>query len=322
MKFDVIVNPAGAGGKTAAFWKKWEPCFSGAAYEVHYSTKEQGIFEITQELTSQGNDVNLVIVGGDGSMNEAVNGIADFSHVKLGLLPCGSANDLAKDIGMQEDMAAQIRTILQGETVRSIDVGEVILHNQSCRIDPRTKIADEAEIQEERRLRFNVSAGLGWDAEICRCVDVSPMKQPLNKLHLGKLIYIAEAIRTVFAMNTFHCDVQADGKTLHYDRCVFCALMNHRFEGGGFMFGPHAKNSDGILDLCAVNDVTPIDFFRMFPKAYKGKQFESRFAFEERCKEYHFRTDRPVWVHTDGEAPCMSSDITVHLLKEKLNLLF
>ena len=91
MKFDIIVNPAGAGGKTAAFWKQWEPSFSGVEYEVHFSSKEHGIKEITQELTSQGRDVNLVIVGGDGSMNEAVNGIADFSHVRLGLLPCGSA---------------------------------------------------------------------------------------------------------------------------------------------------------------------------------------------------------------------------------------
>ncbi|MBR2677553.1 MAG: YegS/Rv2252/BmrU family lipid kinase [Solobacterium sp.] len=322
MKFEIIVNPAGAGGKTAKFWKQWEPCFSGAEYEVHFSSKEHGIREITQELTSQGRDVNLVIVGGDGSMNEAVNGIADFSHVRLGLLPCGSANDLAADIGMHESMEQQIKTILQGKTVRSIDVGEVVLHNQSCRIDPITKAADPTEIREEKRMRFNVSAGIGWDAEICRTVDISPMKQPLNRIHLGKLIYIAEAIRTVFAMNTFRCDIEAEGKTLSFDRCVFCALMNHRFEGGGFMFGPHAKNDDGILDLCAVNDVTPLKFFAMFPKAYKGRQFETRHAFEKRCAEFHFHTDRPVWVHTDGEVSCMSSDVTIHLLKERLNLLF
>ena len=322
MKFDIIVNPAGAGGKTSAFWSQWESGFSSVEYEVHYSSKEHGIKEITQELTRQDRDVNLVIVGGDGSMNEAVNGIVDFSHVRLGLLPCGSANDLANDIGMQKDMELQIRTILQGETRRSIDVGEVILHNQCSRIDPKTKEEDPTVIQEEKRIRFNVSAGIGWDAEICRCVDISPMKQSLNRLHLGKLIYIAEAIRTVFAMNTFRCDIQADDKTFSLDRCVFCALMNHRFEGGGFMFGPHARNDDGILDLCAVNDVTPLKFFAMFPMAYKGRQFETRYASEERCREYHFRTDRPVWVHTDGEISCKSSDVTIHLLNEKLNLLF
>ncbi|MBR3345511.1 MAG: hypothetical protein IKG37_00375 [Solobacterium sp.] len=322
MKFDVLVNPGGAGGKTLAFWKEIESCFNGVDYEVHFSTLDHGISAITNELTSQSREVNLILVGGDGSMNEAVNGIADFSRVRLGLIPSGSANDLAKDIDIAGDTRQQISTILEGTTKRSIDVGEVILHNRSSVIDPLTLEEDPHTYQDETRLRFNVSAGIGWDAEICRCVQVSPLKKVLNRIHLGKLIYIAEAVRTVFAMNTFHCDVKADEKPLTYDRCVFCAVMNHKYEGGGFMFGPHARNDDGILDLCAVNDVTPFDFFRMFPKAYKGKQFESRFAFETRASSFRFKNDRPVWVHTDGEISCKSSDVTIHLQKEKLNLLF
>ena len=322
MKFDVVVNPVGAGGKAPAFWKECEPYFKDADYEVHFSRRDHGIGAITQELTSQDRDVNLILVGGDGSMNEAVNAIADFDRVRLGLLPCGSANDLAKDIGVADTIPEQIQRILEGKTRRSIDVGEVILHNRSSVVDPLTLQEDPALRTDELRLRFNVSAGLGWDAEICRCVQISPLKKPFNRIHLGKLIYIAEAIRTVFAMHTFHCEGEADGQLLSYQNCVFCAFMNHKYEGGGFQFGPHAKNDDGILDLCAVSDVTPLDFFRMFPKAYKGRQFESRFAAETRAASFHFRTDRPVWVHTDGEISCKSSDVTVQLQKEKLKLLF
>ena len=123
-------------------------------------------------------------------------------------------------------------------------------------------------------------------------------------------------------MNTFRCEIEANGETISYPRCVFGAFMNHRFEGGGFMFGPNAKNNDGILDLCAVNDITAADFFKMFPLAYKGRQFETEYCFERRASSFRVRTDKPVWIHTDGEVVCRSNDLTVRLLEEKLNLLF
>ncbi len=316
MTFEIVVNPAGAGGRGKGTWESLEPMFQGTEYNVHYSSEDRSIREIVHDLTSQGRPVNLVILGGDGSMNEAVNGIADFSLVRLGLIPSGSANDLAKDIGVAPTAEEQVARILRGEAVRSIDVGEVILHNWQ---DPDNGLGPT---EGEQRMRFNVSCGVGWDAEICYWADHSPMKKTLNRLRLGKLIYIAEAIRTVFGMDPFECRVNAGDQTGVLDKCVFCAVMNHRFEGGGFMFGPHAKNDDRILDMCAVNDISVPAFFMMFPKAYQGKHFESDYAYEVRAEEFRFQTAKPVFVHTDGEVRWLSSDISVHLLEEKLCLLF
>lgn len=314
MKFDIIVNPAGAGGKTKLVFESLKPLFLGTDYEVHWSSLEFGIGDIVRKLTSAGKEANLIIVGGDGSMNEAVNAIQNFTHTRIGLIPCGSANDLAADIGIGSSLEDHVRKMLQGNTVRSIDVGEVIMHS----VTEPLKVPEG----EEPHVRFNVSAGIGWDAEICQCVEVSPWKKPLNKAHLGKLVYIAEAIRTVFGMKPFVSEITADGRTFSYDKTVFLSFMNHRFEGGGFMFGPHASNRDGILDLCAVNDVTPLKFFLMFPRTYKGKQFETSLAFETRAPGYEIRTSEPVYVHTDGEVQCRSDHVTVRLLNEKLNLLF
>ena len=316
MTFDIIVNPAGAGGKTGTFWESIEPQFAGTDYTVHKSTRTHGIREIVHELTSQGKDVRLVIVGGDGSMNEAVNGIADFSRVSLGLIPSGSANDLAKDAGLSPTTEEQIARIRQGNVVRAIDVGEMILHNQ------RDSEGNLISASEDRTIRFNVSAGLGWDAEICYWVERSKWKQLLNKLHLGKLIYGAEACRTIFGMHPFVCTVDTGGQTQSFEKCVFCAVMNHRFEGGGFMFGPHAEDNDGILDLCTINDITIPSFFMLFPVALKGKQFGTKYAVETRAPEFRFKTSEPVFVHTDGEVQGKSSDVTIRIMKEKLRLLF
>jgi YegS/Rv2252/BmrU family lipid kinase len=322
MKFDVIINPAGAGGKAAELWQKYAPRFSKCGITEHYSSPEDPLEAIARRLTSGGKEVFLLVIGGDGTINEVVNGINDFEHTRFAFLPCGSANDLALDLlgGMAaEDL---IRTILKGEIVRDIDVGEVILHNEVNRANLLSGEIDPREYRSERTRRFNVSAGMGWDAEICEKVMFSEFKKPLNRMHLGKLVYIVEAVRTVFTMEKYHCTLTLDDETIDIPACMFNAVMNHRYEGGGFMFGPHAKNNDGLLDVCTAGGLSPLDFFCLFPLAYKGRHVGRREVFEHVSKNIRIQSDRPVWVHTDGEVLAQSTDISLHLLPGKLHLLF
>ena len=114
MKIDFVINPAS--GHAVKAWKKVEKLLQGRCdYHVHRSENGRNTEVICRELSSAGEDVTIVVVGGDGSMNDAVNGIQDFTHTRLGLIPCGSGNDLAKDLNMprkleeQEEMACKWR---------------------------------------------------------------------------------------------------------------------------------------------------------------------------------------------------------------------
>ena len=323
MKFDVIINPAAAGGETMVLWQRLIPLFAGCEITEHYSSKEDPIEAISSRITSSGKDVFLIVIGGDGTINDAVNGIADFEHTRFAFLPCGSANDLAKDLISDRSAEELVQSILQGEIRRDMDVGEVIFHNEVNRADLFANTFDPTEFREERRRRFNVSAGMGWDAEICEKVMVSKFKKPLSFLHLGKLVYIAEAIRTISAMKKFHCTLTLeDGEVFDVPSCMFTAIMNHRFEGGGFMFAPEAKDDDGQLDLCIAGNLSALDFFALFPLAYSGKHVGRREVFLKKASSLRIESDVPVWVHTDGEVQAQSTDITVRILPEKLHLLF
>ena len=322
MKFDVLINPAAAGGKTADLWRKVIPLFQGSEITEYYSSKEDRIEDIAGRLTSAGKDVNLLVIGGDGTINEAVNGICDFEHTKFAFLPCGSANDLARDLLDEKRAEKLVLRIREGKTVRDMDVGELTLYNEVNRIDFLTSRIDPSSSEETLTRRFNVSAGIGWDAEICERVQFSKLKKPLNALHLGKLAYLGEAIHTIFEMKKFHCTIETEGKTLDFPSCMFTAIMNHRFEGGGFMFGPHALNNDGILDLCTAGNLSTADFFALFPLAYSGRHIGRREVYENRVSSARIRSDVPVWIHTDGEVLAQSTDISVRILPEKLHLLF
>lgn len=303
----VIINPAGAAGKTVRYWQeKVLGYLRDADYEVHFSSKEYGIGEILRDLTVPGGYLNLVVVGGDGTMNDVLNGIRDFDHTRIALIPCGSGNDLARDLNLPKDPGELCGRILRGETLRTADVGEAVLHDSGA-----------------RRL-FCVSAGAGFDAQVCRMADTAPVKSLLNKCSAGKLVYLIEAVRLIFTWRCCRADVSCAQEccTDHYDRFVFAAGMNHRFEGGGFMLCPNADDHDGKLDLCLVHDLGILDFFRFFPSAVKGRHVRlKQIVGQARGISFRIRTDRPVWVHTDGEPVGLASDIEFKTAKQKLQLM-
>lgn len=320
---EFVVNPAGASGRTGKEWKKIEELFKDRCeYRVHFSSPAHGIEAICRELTSGDGPVDLVIVGGDGSMNEAVNGIVNFDTVRVGIIPCGSGNDLGKDMGLPADRKKLCDRILEGKVRRVSDIGEVIYYCRDMRLDTDTKKTVPVTETGEIRRRFNISCGIGFDAAICADAEVSPAKEILNRLRIGKLIYIREALHTIFRTEPVRIRVCFDGtREMPVPGCLFIAGMNHRYEGGGFKFCPNADDTDGLLDFCIGDNLTRFDFFRIFPYAYSGAHVRFNGVYQERAKEAEIRADRPLWVHTDGEIVYMSSHIAMRIAEEKLRLL-
>lgn len=324
MHFHLVVNPAGASGKTEQYFvNKIEPLFKDVSYSVHRSTKEHGIRSICRELTDTAEEINLIICGGDGSMFDAVNGIRDFSKTNIGMIPCGSGNDLAKDLNMPSSLEDLVAVMKQGVRQRTMDLGEVIFHSRYEQMDHDRYEIHPVENAEPLSQYFNVSSGMGFDAKTCQQVFLSGAKQTLNRLHLGKLVYLWVAVRLVFENESFSCKIQTEDDTFTVNQCMFAVGMNHRFEGGGFMFGPGAKDQDGLLENCIIQNITPSVFFRLFPSAYSGKHVKYKDKVRIlSSKEMHIQSNKPMWVHTDGEVYYTSDSITIKIHENLLNLLF
>lgn len=345
-----IVNPKGASGNTFIVWQKVEAWLQkkGTEYEVHFSTHDLHIGDICRQLTTgipaDGEDVTLVIVGGDGSLNEAVNGIADFEHTRVGLIPAGSGNDLVRDMYLPE--GEELLERLNENTVRrTYDIGEIIIHHVSAvdkrdTADPAGIAGGPADGRSVRRL-FNVSSGIGFDAAICVGVEHSKAKRILNRIGLGKLIYLLVAIRMIFSMKPAairiegtlrragdngagsygETEVFTQEKPLVFEKAMFAAAMNHQCEGGGFRFAPAASACDGLLDVCVPDGLSAADFFRLFPKASKGRHLGCRGIHILRSGRIRIHSQVPLWVHTDGEAWYASDDLTIGISGSRLKML-
>ncbi|HEV2800879.1 MAG TPA: diacylglycerol kinase family protein [Pyrinomonadaceae bacterium] len=220
----------------------------------------------------------LFVGGGDGTLNEVVNGVARvggaFERITFGLIPLGTGNDFATALGLPEEIEAAIEILAAGRTV-SVDVG-----NLSSR-------------------RFvNVSAG-GFIAEVSDAVN------PQLKTIAGKFAYLVGGAQVLFdyePVRTLVRMVGDDGRKIRraLDMQMF-AVCNSRMVGGGRLIAPHALIDDGLLDVCLVKAMPTLEFIGLLTSVSAGDHLADERVSYFRVREAEFEFARTIKVNTDGE---------------------
>ena len=321
----MIVNPASKSGRGARIWAQLEPLLKerNIDYQVLFSKQAGHVSQIIRDLcdraiSGSGDDIlKLIVLGGDGTLNEALQGITDFDRVQLGDIPTGSSNDRARDLKLPKDPAAILNQILSCKAPVRMDIGCLTFENTSDEFSRR----HGEEISSKRY--FAVSCGIGFDAAVCEEALSSRFKNMMNKIGLGKLTYLGIALKQLIAAKKISCDIILDDKeTISLSRFFFIAGMIHQFEGGGFMFCPNADSHDGIMDICAVGDISKWLILFALPTAFVGKHYRFNGINRYSAKKISLKTSAPLWVHTDGEVSVKADAITLTCEKEKLQLLW
>lgn len=316
--YHIIINPASRSGKGRKLWEQIEPVIKekNIKYRVIFSEYPGHIIKIVSRLTDpleKYGHINLIVVGGDGTMNEVLQGIRDFDAISIGYIPTGSSNDLARALKYPKKTLKQLDNILGCTAPTLLDIGQVTYLDA---------VDDNGEPVTITR-RFDVSCGIGFDAAVCEeAMHTDGTKGILNRIGLGKLTYITIALKNLLAETGVRVSYTADNnEPVRLPRFLFIAVMQNKYEGGGFMFCPDADPTDGLLDLCVVSIRHKIKFLVAFPFAYKGKHVLFRGITCTRAKKVRIRTTGELWVHTDGEVHRKSRDFTVETLPEKLQML-
>ena len=303
MKYSFIINPNSKSGKGGSVWdvehKELEE--REVDYEYFFTKKPKHAIHYTNELTSDGQEHNIVVLGGDGTLNEVVNGIEDLEKVTIGYIPTGSGNDFCRGMKMPKDPVKALDRILDSDNVRKIDVG---LIERAGRIR-----------------RFIVSTGIGFDAAICHQVSVSKYKRILNKLHLGKLSYVFVALNRLFKDEKVKTYVSVDGnEAVKYNDTYFVAIMNNPYEGGGFKFCPKASASDRKINAIVISKISKLKVLLLLPTAIFGLHVHFDGVTMLEGERINIRTDRSLPVHVDGEPLYLRKDITVTLEEKQLKV--
>ena len=305
--YHIIINPASRSGKGIKLWTQQivpklhsEKIPFRAYFSKHVGDVAQQVREICENIKQESEttghspeDSVLIILGGDGTMNEALQGLDLTLPITLGYIPTGSSNDFARDLGIPKDPVAALELILKGGKVTPMDVGTITYPNGEHR-------------------NFAVSFGIGYDAAVCAELLSSRFKALCNKIGLGKLCYLGIALKQLFATKAVDATLTLDdNEPISIGKMLFITGMIHRYEGGGFMFCPNAVSDDGLFDICVAGDLPKLLILFALPTAFYGKHYMFKGISGYRAAKIKIETPVPLWVHTDGEVGHKTTSLTV-----------
>lgn len=303
MKYTFIINPNSRSGKGGMVWEFIQPELlkRGVDYEYYCTTHTGHATQLAENITSDGEEHNLIVLGGDGTVNEVINGIKDISKVVLGYIPTGSGNDFARGMKITKDPIKALEVILHPKEIKKVDIG--VLSRAG------------------KKRRFAISAGIGFDAAICHQVAISKYKYILNKLKLGKLSYVFVALNRLFHDKTVNAEVFLDNQSVQaFKKVYFVAFMNQPFEGGGFKFCPKAKADDRKLDVIVVSNLPKLIVLMLLPTAFKGWHVMFPGVTVMQGEKVSVIMDQALAIHTDGEPSYLRKSISAELLPAQLRV--
>ena len=268
---DFIVNPS-AGGKDGKKIKKALPKIEarlverGVDYVIHMTKMPHHATTLTENLIKHG-ATKIVVMGGDGTLHEVINGFSNFDKVSMGIIPCGTGNDFASALKLPLNPVEALDIILDGEA----------------------KYTDFMQMPGVRGLNI---IGMGID------VDVLRRYQKLKRK--TKFQYTMCLIKTLFNFNYSDFDAEMNGKTNHYRSFMACVANGHVY-GGGIPICPVASPTDNTLDFMAVREIPKLKLIRAFSLLKKGKIMTYPKTIHDKMTSIKIYTSEPVTINVDGE---------------------
>ncbi len=213
----------------------------------------------------------VLAAGGDGTINEVVNGIAASAwQPRLGVVPVGTANDFAGGLGIPHSVADAVEVALRGRPI----------------------VVDAARVNE--RYFVNVSTG-GFGAEATEAAA------PDTKRKLGPLAYLVLGAKQFVGMKKRRARFEVDGAVLHEGEFLVFAVGNARRTGGGTLLTPLARYGDGKLDVVIVPGLSRLDFLALMPDLRAGTHLESPDVLYVQATTLRVESERSLRVNADGE---------------------
>lgn len=297
----IIINPKSGKGSGIKFIKELKSFALPSAVNLSTFITEYPLHatEISKNISKEFD--RIIIAGGDGTLNEFINGFDIDSETLLGLLPIGSGNDFSISLNKgKKNVQNYLKYFLSDNPDTNIvDVGEMKLVETAGKIIKR---------------RFINSLGIGFDARVAYLNQT-------NKILCGSMSYIVAIIRAILKFNLIEFNLNLDGRS--FDKtALFCSIGNGESVGAGLYLMPGARITDGLLDLSIVNLKSRLKLITLLPKAMKN-QLKGLPELEQiRFKELDIELQTPYYTHVDGEIVSGSSQrIQVKVLTKAIKFM-
>ena len=277
-----LVNPAAANGSTGRRWPELARRAAAAGLEgsTLFSERPGHLSELAREAALDGAG-RLVVVGGDGSVNEVANGLAGIGATpEVAVVARGTGWDFVRTFGIPRKIERAAEVALEGE-VRAIDLG---------RVTYRAWDGSEATSV------FANVASAGMSGAIAKRANET------TKMLGGKASYLWATFAVFSQWQASEVELVVDDER-RTGRMFDVVAANGRFFGGGLQICPEASPEDGLLDVLTIGDITKRDLVLTMPKIYRGTHLPHPKAELLRGSTVTISSDSPLPIELDGEQP-------------------
>jgi diacylglycerol kinase (ATP) len=276
----IIINPVAGGRKAMKSWKQLENhlILNNIRFKAQL-TRQPGDARKLAILASKANSSNVIVIGGDGTLNEVVNGlmglsVRDRSSIRLTILPAGSGNDFARHFEIPLAINPWL-TFLQNARIAALDVGMIT--------SPDTM-----------PVYFLNEAGIGLESTVVlKLTAKAAMKQ-------GKMMYLFQAVKALLHSSVIW--IRDDSTPAPY-RAWNVTLANCRYLGGGFRLCPTASPFDGRLTVTKINEVSPWQLIFNIRQFFNGRIHQLQYTSHLQTSRLFVEPlgDSVVLIQADGE---------------------
>jgi len=281
----MIVNPNAGNGKGKKDWERISALFAKEEIPVQakFTTKKGEAIEFARDAMEKGFR-QIISVGGDGTLNEVVNGIFSQDKVSPGqvtiaMIPVGTGNDWGRMFGIPMIYAGAVKVIKEKKTMLH-DIGIVSYYSGS---------------EQQKRYFINI-AGLGFEALVVKKTNKQKDKGKSNQA-----LYFYNLVSSLLSYKIIGAEIIIDG--ISNSASIFSINVgNGRYCGGGMRQTPDALPDDGLLDVTVIREMGRPEIIRSLKLLYDGTILSHPKVDGYRCKNVKVTSESLLFVESDGES--------------------
>ncbi|MDT8717410.1 diacylglycerol kinase family lipid kinase [Clostridium sp. 19966] len=290
MKYLFIVNPKAGKGRGLQYIENIKHIIDNKIdYRIEVTNKSGHATEIARKY-SHDEEYIICSVGGDGTLNEVVNGMAGGKST-LAIIPTGSGNDFVRTIYPKYILKDLFSKVICGDT----------------------KLVDLIKINEKYFLNI---ASVGLDADVA----YNAIKFKKNKFISGSMAYMLSVFKTLLNKRGTWVKLNIDGTQYDYKKLLLIAISNGKSYGGGIHITPQAEVDDGFADICMIENLRLLRIFRMMPKLFRAQHLQVKEVKMYKAQEIEIEGRSEFKVNVDGEI-VSASNIKIQVIPKALKII-
>ena len=304
--YQFIVNPNAGAGRGARIWKELQKQLEkeNREYRVYFTEQKGDATETAKMITSDKEESKiLVVVGGEGTYNEVLNGLSFRGLLTMGYIPAGFRNALSRGFQTNRRIHAHVKKVLHPKYYDLLNYGVL-----TCGED------------ELINRRFAGRCGIGLDAAICHNMICCQAAKHFSRFHLSKTLKFALGLKQLMLAKPMKGYIIFDGsKKVEFQHLYFITF--HVCSSDKKKKKLSDEGDGGKMRVYLANSSKKIHLIPVFMDVIMGVRKKERGIRIYECNEAKVHLDRPLAVHTDGESCMCQQDLEIRCIPKRIRMI-